>query len=243
MPVSLGSLMVLQQQNHHVQSWCKRAQLFGILSANSHLGDGSYAAHNLSQGIQLPSLFCRYHFSFTTCVLSTHYIPGVVLGAGDWTVCKRTRLWRYWSSSTRVWGCQGGSPPPMHLPPVFAVPHSVSPVTQSLSHEPIFGSLPLVYLPPPVPTLFVSSPARGLCSSLCALSVHGDIFPHLPHVLSANMFFLWPSFIREQKPFSLFLRQTLFLSGRRGLLVFWCSPLTSLSCSDGLFIVPCSLCM
>lgn len=142
MPVSLGSLMVLQQQNHHVQSWCKRAQLFGILSANSHLGDGSYAAHNLSQGIQLPSLFCRYHFSFTTCVLSTHYIPGVVLGAGDWTVCKRTRLWRYWSSSTRVWGCQGGSPPPCICPLSL-----LCPIPSLLLPSPCLMNLFLVHSP------------------------------------------------------------------------------------------------
>lgn len=55
----------------------------------------------------------------------------------------------------------------------FAAPHSISPVTQSLSRESVFGSLPLVYLPLSVPTVFVCSLARGLCSFLYALPCTG----------------------------------------------------------------------
>lgn len=102
------------------QPWCKRAQL----SAHSHLSDGSHAAHGLSQGIQLLSLFCRYHFSFTICALNTPYIPGIVLGAGDWTVCKRTRFWslELLYSGLRVPGRNSS----MHLSPAFAAHHCLS---------------------------------------------------------------------------------------------------------------------
>lgn len=91
----------------------------------------------------------------------------------------------------------------------FAAPPSISPVTQSLSHESVFGSLPLVYLPLSPRSLSVHLP-EGFVPSFMP-SMHGDIFPHLSHrVLSARVFFLSPTFIREQKPFSLLLRQTFF---------------------------------
>lgn len=61
----------------------------------SYLSNGSHKAHAISQGIQLLSLLCCTHFSFTIYVSSTFYIPSIVLGAGDWTVSRRTRFWRH----------------------------------------------------------------------------------------------------------------------------------------------------
>lgn len=160
-----------------------------------------------------------YRFSFTTYVLSTFYIPSIVLGTGDWTV-SRTRFWRYllFPELPCLGLGMGGRTPHHTSVPCLIGPLSpqmplLFPIPSLLLHSSCLVNLFLVNfllcICLSVPTVFVHSP-EGFVPSFMP-SMHGDIFPHLSHrVLSAMVFFLSPTFIREQKLFSLLLRQTFF---------------------------------
>lgn len=188
----------------------------------SYLSNGSHKAHAISQGIQLLSLLCC-----TTFHLPSMFRAPSIYQALFW--CRRLdseqenqileALALSGAPLFRFGNERKDTPPHICLLPdraslstdAFAAPPSISPVTQSLSHESVFGSLPLVYLPLSPRSLSVHLP-EGFVPSFMP-SMHGDIFPHLSHrVLSARVFFLSPTFIREQKPFSLLLRQTFFFN-------------------------------
>lgn len=90
---------------------------------------------------------------------------------------------------------------------------------------------------------------EGFVPSFMAFSVHGDIFPHLSHVFSMpSCSSFSPASLEHKKPFSLFLRQTLFFF----FFFFWQGEedfsssgiLPSLHClalvdSFHTFLVPC----
>lgn len=157
--------------------------------------------------IQLSYRFCIYHFSFNNYILSTHYIPGIVLGAGD----GGTDSGRYLLPLSRV--------PSLGLGMWERKPHRTSaplPDWASLSTEsPLLPPFPFLLLLSPCCTNLFWLPCSCLFASFCphsldfftcqrALflplcpSLHGDIFPHQSHhVLQAVMFFLLHSFIRE----------------------------------------------
>lgn len=164
------------------------------------------------RGFSFLIFFCTYHFSYKPCVLSTHYIPDIVLGAEDWTLNKRTRFWRYLFvlSGAPVWG---GNVRKGALPHICPLPAGAS-LHRHLCCSPFClscYSVPAsrIWFWFTLSCLFASfcphplfSCQRALFLPLCP-SLHGNIFPHLSHrVLNAMIFFLSPSFIRERKPFS-----------------------------------------
>ena len=200
--------------------------------------------HGVSQGIQLSFLFCMYHFSFNNCVLSIHYIPG-------------SRCWG-WNNEQENQILDGTFS--FSLEPQFGFGNVREEASPGICPQPDWFSLSWMAFLLPVPSLLLFNPCPmklflvpfllSICLYLCCLCLftcQSALFLPVPFsarghfpssviqyspCLDVLHVFLSLSFLREQKPFGLWLRR--FLDGEMSVLFPLVFSLTPSSCS-GLF--------